>query len=194
MTTHTAALWQIAEALYPSAAVAALRALAVPLDVEALLDLNRQTPGPHLTLLRENKTIYAAADRDVFRPLEYCARFLGAEESARVWLARGTVHMAGLHLEALVKRVARLGPVPLGAGLRAARVRRLVGSAHWEQLVAFAHVYNASKHDVNQPLNTHLFSVEDAVVAYCVSRRLALPLYPLACLSVFAAGVAPEPT
>lgn len=194
MAVHTTTLWQLITDLYSPEKVATLRSVvqALPFDFDALLDFDHQLGGASIGALSENgHGRYAVVDRDVFRPLQYCGMYLGAEASIREWTARETVHMAGLHLESLIKRVGRVGPLPLGGALRHVLVRPKLDPVLWQQLVAFSKVYNAAKHDVDQEMNTHLFSVEDAVLAYCICRQLAMPLYAqagLADLSWFAAA------
>ena len=180
MAIHTTTLWQLITDLYSPTEIEALRVVvqATPFDYDALVDFDRQFGGPSIGALSENgHGRYAVADRDVFRPLQYCSMYLGAEASIREWTARETVHMAGLHLESLIKRVGRVGRLPLGGALRHILVRPKLDPVHWQQLVAFSKVYNAAKHDVDQAMDTHLFSVEDAILAYCICRRLAISLY-----------------
>jgi hypothetical protein len=103
--------------------------------------------------------------------------------------------MCGLHLEALVERVACGRRLTLGQGLRNRAVREVLGPTGVERTRRFLTAYNASKHvlsiayldDENieeevAMFEDHLFSIEDAVVAYAVCRRLAAPLYSHASL------------
>jgi hypothetical protein len=182
MGTHTHTLWQLTTELVAALDLGTLRAIAQasPFEYNALVTFDQQLGGPSMGILSANNSgRYEVADREVFRPLQYCSMFLEADSPTREWTARETVHMAGLHLESLIKRVGQVGPVPLGAALRHILVRPKLDPVLWQQMVRFAKVYNAAKHNVNHPKDTHLFSVEDAVLAFIVARQLAMQLYPL---------------
>ena len=43
----------------------------------------------------------------------------------------------------------------------------------WEQLWTYRGIYNADKHDFTHQMGTHLFSVQDAVLAYLTARPWA---------------------
>jgi hypothetical protein len=90
--------------------------------------------------------------------------------------------MSSLHLEELVKRIGHLSFLPLGNLLRQAIVKRNIDPELWGQLWRYTAIYNDAKHRFDHPLGTHLFSVQDAVLAYAVARRLGQELYPLASL------------
>jgi len=59
----------------------------------------------------------------------------------------------------------------------------VLGPGLFEQVNDFSKVYNASKHDFDQEKDSHMFSIQDAVLAYFVARQLGIRLYPLAHLS-----------
>lgn len=129
---------------------------------------------------------YDYSDRDVFRPIQYCAVYFYMRDPSTIpWLAREIVHMAGLHLETLTKRIFRQPRMALGqlVKTRASLLRKLVGLTTWEQLRTFSSFYNDAKHDVAQAKDTHLFVPSDAVLAYFITRRLASALYPHARLA-----------
>lgn len=125
---------------------------------------------------------YAPSDRAVFRPLQYCASYFGmmGKGSDAEWLTRETVHMASLHLESLASRISLTNSLPLGRAVRAGIFRQQVDPATWDVLDRFRHVFNAAKHDMRHPKDTHLFSKEDAVLAYFVCRALGRRLRHLA--------------
>lgn len=173
-----------------------LRALAAsrPIEFSVLLAFDSSLGGPGMHNVNRGRTgAYAPNDRDVFRPYQYCWMYFRLPEDRLVWLTREIVHMCGLHLEALVGRVARGHKLTLGRGLRNPAVRKALGSEGLERVGRFLAAYNASKHDLSPGSRDvggtgtdaqlgdgsggHLFSVEDAVVAYAVCRRLAAPLY-----------------
>jgi hypothetical protein len=175
-------LWQLITELVPAQDLTTLQAVAQasPFEYAALITFDQHLGGPSMGVLSANNHgRYDVADRDIFRPLQYCSMFLRANSPTREWMARETVHMAGLHLESLVKRIGSIGPVPLGKALHNLLVRPKLDPVLWQQMVRFAKVYNAAKHTVTHPKDTHLFSVEDAVLAYVITRQLALQLYPL---------------
>lgn len=183
MGTHTSKLWKLVSELVTVSDVKKLRPIVrtSPPDYEAFVTFDQHLSGPSIGILTVNgHGRYHVADRDVFRPLQYCSMYLRAEQTTREWTTRETVHMAGLHLESLVKRIGRTGPIPLGRALRHVLIRPKLNPVTWQQMVGFAQIYNAAKHDVDHPKNTHLFSVEDAVLAYCIARQLGAQLYPLA--------------
>ena len=124
---------------------------------------------------------YDYRDRDVFRPLQYCNGYFGIMQERRDagWFTRGIVHMSSLHVEALVSRVSLTHKLPLGRAIREKVFLQKVDSATWIQIDRFRHVYNAAKHDVRHPKDTHLFSCEDAVLAYFVCRAFGIKLRPL---------------
>lgn len=88
MASHSPALWKLMVDLYSPAEVEAVRLLvqSSPFDYDALVDFDRQLGGPSMeTLSVDGHGRYAVADRDVFRPLQYCATYFGAEASVREW-------------------------------------------------------------------------------------------------------------
>ncbi len=91
--------------------------------------------------------------------------------------------MSSLHIEGLIKRVGKVGSLPLGAALGKAIIKTKVDPLTYSVINQFVAIYNASKHDVSQPKDTHMFSVEDVVLAYVLCRKLGMRLYPLANLS-----------
>jgi len=121
-------------------------------------------------------------DREIFRPLQYCAVFFefAAVKHDLEWRARDLVEMSSLHLESLVSRIGEIRRLPLGQVLQSRLAKMRIDPATWKQASKFTRIYNDSKHRVNQPKDTHLFSVTDAILAYFVSRQLAMRLYPLA--------------
>lgn len=134
-----------------------------------------------LALTKESRQRYVSANRDVFRPLQYCALYF--EQPDISWLTRYIVYMSALHIESVVKRIGAVPKWPLGKALRSQLVRRVVDRPTWNRIDRFAGIYNDAKHHVGQPKDTHLFSEEDAVLAYFVGRRLGIQLYPLAALA-----------
>jgi hypothetical protein len=79
-----------------------------------------------------------------------------------------------------VKRIGRVWRLPLGQALRETVVKAKLDPVTWQQLSKYTHIYNDAKHKFDYSKDTHLFSVEDALLAYFVSRQLGRKLYPLA--------------
>ena len=155
-------------------------------DWPAFVTLDEELGGPSVERVNTGQTgAYEIADRDVFRPFQYCKAYLGPGPSGdwRAQMARWTVHSAGLHIESLVKRIAVVTRKPLGACMKLLQVKLLVDAPLRRQIERFAEIYNIAKHDVSQDKDTHRFSVANAVMAYFVARSLAKPLYPKASLA-----------
>jgi len=189
MSIHSNALRQLAQqALSISEQRQLLLVLATsPFSVEDMAAFDLSLGGPSMTRLDcHNSGRYDIKDRGVFRPLQYCCSYL--ELADRVdqieWLTRELVHMSGLHLETTLKRVGQTSmPWPLGILLNNSTIQRKVNIQLRNQISQFLDIYNASKHDVEQPKDTHLFSLEDAVIAYAISRKIGTQLYPMATLA-----------
>ncbi len=188
MATCTQVLWDLAKELVDSAELNQLRSLTkahLP-DYDQLIMFDKSLGGPSMTSINcDNLGRYDVADRDVFRPLQYCGMYFrnGFQTSNIEWFSRHIVHMSSLHIESLIKRIGKVWRFPLGKALRESRVKRKVDQVTWSQIDRFTRVYNDSKHNVNHPKDTHLFSIQDAIVAYIVSRKLGFVLYPLAKLT-----------
>jgi hypothetical protein len=89
--------------------------------------------------------------------------------------------MSSLHIEVLVKAIGETPWLPLGAALRRSLLKRKINDDNlWRQLDAVRQVNNDAKHALNSESDAHLFSPEDALLAYFVCRKLALRLYPVA--------------
>jgi hypothetical protein len=163
------------------------------LDLEAFAAFDYSLGGPSVLTIADPRLTggtlnmpgqgvgrYSVADRDVFRQLQYCAAYLTMVDERAVWLARSVVELSSAHIEALVKRIGRLRFLPLGTMLRKKAVAAAIDSTTLDQTIRFTPIYNASKHDFSQAKDTHMFSLEDALMAYFICRRLAQRLYPLA--------------
>lgn len=198
MREHTEALRGLAAELYAPEDEVALRELAsgATFEYAALAAFDVQVGGPSVVTLVDRRlgggTLgipqhgvgrYERDDRDVFRPLQYAGVYFTKNAAEIEWLTRAIVEASSGHVEALVKRIGRTPRSPLGAALRSLRGRSAM-DPETENLVArFVPVYNEAKHSFDHDMDTHRFSVEDAVLAYFVCRRLGERLYPLARLS-----------
>jgi hypothetical protein len=190
LKTHTEILWQLATALFSNDEQKQLRALTetgAAFDAVALYSFDESIGGPCMTRMNysNNEGRYAIADRNIFRPLQYCGKIFGEAIKSKwddhtLWRMRYLVEMSSAHIEALVKQIGNVLHLPLGPALRNAIVRTKVDRVTWGQIDIYTHIYNDAKHNFGQDKDTHMFSVEDAVLAYFVCRRLGEKLYPLA--------------
>lgn len=185
MGIHSNALRQLAQQVFSIAEQRQLLSIlsTTPFPLEEMIGLDLSLGGPSMARMNcNNSGRYHVNDRAVFRPLQYCGSYLEMADGANeiVWLTREIVHMSGLHLETTLKRVGQTNmPWPLGELLYNRTVKSKVDAIIRGQIGQFLHVYNASKHDVDQPKDTHLFSLEDAIIVYAISRRIGVQLYPL---------------
>jgi hypothetical protein len=191
MGNHTETLWQLVIELFTPEEAKQIRLLTKkePLDLGLLTTFDEMLGGPsvsHMNCRREGR--YEISDRDVFRPLQYCGMYFKAMVSKEniddpLWLTRDIVEMSSLHIEGLIKNIGSIARFPLGRALRNALVKQRVDPETWKQLDTFTHVYNDAKHNFSHEKDTHMFSVEDAVLSYFVCRKLGIKLYPLANLA-----------
>ena len=174
--------------IFPPDEVRQIRLLAETkfLRLDYLVAFDDMLGGPsisHMNCRQEGR--YEVSDRDIFRPLQYCGMYfkaMGSKENIAnpLWLTRDIVQMSSLHIEGLIKNIGNIFHFPLGAALRNTVVKQKVDTVTWNQIDTFTHVYNDAKHNFSHEKDTHMFSVEDAVLAYFVCRKLGKKLYPLA--------------
>lgn len=145
--------------------------------------VDRRLGGGTLGIPQHGVGRYERADRDVFRPLQYAGVYFTKNATEIEWLTRAIVEASSGHVEALVKRIGRTPRLPLGAALRSLRGRSAMDPETEDLVARFVPVYNDAKHAFDHDMDTHRFSVEDAVLAYFVCRRLGERLYPLARLA-----------
>lgn len=179
MSHHTSGLWQLAFELLDYSTLKQLQALVTgrPFDVQALLDLDRRIGGPGIYNLNTDDTPpYENADEAIFRPIQNCYNYFRAGALSLEALTNEVVRMMGLHLDNLIREASGkwLGWLPLGQTLRHNAVKERLDPLAWDQMARFTHCTN----DAAGFLSVQ-FSVEDAVVAYIVGRKLAEALYPL---------------
>lgn len=191
MKNHTETLWQLITELFKTQEVGQIRLLTKTktLDLFFLTTFDDTLGGPsvsHMNCGREGR--YEIPDRDIFRPLQYCGMYFKVMSLKEyiddpLWLTRDIVEMSSLHIEGLIKNIGSIARLPLGVALRNAIVKQRVDPKIWEQIDTFTHVYNHAKHNFSHEKDTHMFSVEDAVLSYFVCRKLGVILYPLARLT-----------
>jgi len=140
--------------------------------------VDRRYEGGALGIPSHGVGRYAFGDRDVFRPLQYCAVDFSLDDHSAKWFTRQIVAMSSAHLEALVKRIAKFPRVSFGIALGDRIVKQKLGPATWEQLRRYGQIYNEAKHTFDHEPGSHLFSLQDAVLAYAIARRFGPKLYP----------------
>ena len=187
--SYNGILWTLAGELLRGEELERLRDLISSLSFDCLLEFDKDMGGPGMHCLDMFGEEFSVDDWDVFRPFKYCYMHLSKPSEEAEWSTRYVVHMCGLHLELLLKRVARRGRMTLGQGADNPMVARKLDPVHRRRIGRFVAVYNAAKHEGSPPPEEpehesdvpeepHLFSVEDAVLAYVVCRRLARYAYP----------------
>jgi len=191
MKDPNTALWQLVGGLFNVNEQGQLRGLVaddIP-DSEAVLAYDDSLGGPSVRRLTHDHTDrYAVEDRAIFRSLQYCAmdltRVNGADwENDAKWFARDLMEKSSKHIEALLKNIGDVSHLPLGAAIRNAVAKSKVDSTTWKQIDAFLQVCNDAKRHFSRNMDTPLFSVEDALLAYFICRKLGIKLYPLAHLA-----------
>ena len=186
MSSFTQELWVLAEGLLTHQELRHTHAIGktTPLVFDQLLELDEIMGGACMTRLTNpaGKGQYNLDDRDVFRPLQYCAMYFyrKADMTEVESFTRAIVQMSGLHIESLIGRIGEMFGMTLGQALHHWRMKKRIGNFTWQCVDRFRKIYNSAKHDVDHEMDTHMFSVEDAVLAYIVSRKLGDGLYPLA--------------
>lgn len=183
MANYSVSLEQLASELFEASTLVDLQSIKQqkPLPIHQFVAFDSRVGGPgFFNVDCYGHGRYEVEDRDIFRPLQYCRVYFEmiARESQAEWLTREVVHMSSLHIENLVKRIGRVQRMPLGKVLREIVVKRKLAPVLWDQIVRYTAMYNASKHDVDQPKDTHLFSTGDAILAYTICRKFAVSLYP----------------
>jgi hypothetical protein len=196
LTRYSDLLVQLANELFSPDSWRTLLSIASSksLDREAFIDFDDSIAGPSIVRIADNRpnapgtlgisrhgvTHCEVEDREIFRPLHYCAVDLTSNELEDVeWRTRDIVHNSGVHLEALLKRIGHIPFLPFGDALLR-RLKHQIDEVTWDQLVRFKSVHNDAKHRFDNDLGTHMFSVQDAVLAYLIARRLGQKLYPTA--------------
>jgi hypothetical protein len=172
----------------------ALIASASPLDVDALRQFDDSFPGPSLSRIADNRpnapgtlgiprygiTRCEVEDRAIFKPLHYCmVDFVSGEVEEIEWRTRDIVEHSGAHLEGVLKRIGHVAFLPFG-DILLRRLKPEIDNVTLDQLQRFKIVHNDAKHRYDHALGTHMFSVQESVLAYVAARRLGWKLYPIA--------------
>jgi len=194
--THHRILQNLADELFSPAEMERLRQIVKtePFDPDKVIEFDLSLGGPSISrIICKRSGRYSVDDRDIFRPLQYCSMyFLPTHRREIEWDSRDIVEMSSLHIESLIKRIGQVGFLPLGQALGNMFVKSKVDLVTWEQIKRYTRIYNSAKHDFSHEKDTHMFSVQDALLAYFICRKLGQKLYPLADLvtdlTVFESG------
>lgn len=180
MSPHSILIRLLAEDTFSQEAFREIvTAASPPYRLELILNVDEGLGGASMLRLKQliTEKKFNIADRDVFRPLQYCE--WGFKEFG-IWDTRQIVYMSSLHIEALVKRISQQTRNPLGMALRQNRAKQLIAPATYEKIERLTKIYNSAKHDMDHEFGTHMFSQEDAIMFYFTARKLGLRLYELA--------------
>lgn len=122
---------------------------------------------------------YERGDRDIFRPIQYIYAYLKMKPEDFDWVTREIIHMSGLHLESLIKRLFTIRRYPLGQALALPLAKVKLERHLYETLKLVIKPYNNAKHNLEQHKDTHLFDTETALLYYVAVRKTALMLMPI---------------
>ena len=146
---------------------------------EKLLVLDQKIGGIGIHNINHgNRGRYHVNDRDIFRPLQYIERYFQLDYENRAWVTREIIHMCGLHLEAMVKNIFVISKLPLGQAISQKAAPPKLGLELVNDIKVIVKLYNDSKHRVDQDKDTHLFSVQDAVMCYVATRKISMRVMP----------------
>ena len=175
-------LWDLIQKLFSQSEFDEIRLLlnGENIDLDALSRLDSAIGGPSKDNISSDRSgRYELSDEDIFRPLQYCDMYISRiNDSTAEWLTRAIVHMSSLHIEGIIKRISGTPKHPLGRALRALKVKQTIEDTLLSQINVYLPIYNSSKHDMNHPRDTHLFSTEAAILSYLVCRKFAIKLLP----------------
>lgn len=119
---------------------------------------------------------YDIKDRDIFRPIQYIYAYLKMNPEDFQWVTRGIIHMSGLHLESLIKKLLSLSKIPLGQALALPLAKLALDNQLYSDLKIVIKPYNNAKHQLKHHKDTHLFNVESALLYYVAVRKISLKL------------------
>ena len=152
--------------------------------IDDLTAIDRTIPGLGFEDINENPSpgyytgVYQIPDRPIFRGIQYVGMHL--EMDPVEWLSRAIVTDSCYHLENSLKR--RLGihedqAASVGRLLDTREGRRLDGTIRKPLIILNRAVYNRAKHTIEDiDLDSHMFSVADAIAIYLSCRVLGARL------------------
>ncbi|PWW06104.1 hypothetical protein DFQ01_1033 [Paenibacillus cellulosilyticus] len=142
------------------------------------IDMKLGGVGIH-NINKGNTGRYEIKDRDIFRPIQYIYAYLKMQPGDFDWVTREIIHMSGLHLESLVKRLFNIDRFPLGQALALPLAKLKLERQLYLNLKGIIKPYNSAKHHLDHKKDTHLFSVECALLYYLSVRKISLKLMPI---------------
>ncbi|WP_226646153.1 hypothetical protein [Mesobacillus subterraneus] len=119
---------------------------------------------------------YHIKDREIFRPFQYIEVYLKMDYQQIEWLTREIIHMCGLHLESLIKRLLTLTRMPLGQALTLRLAGLRLDRQLLDDLKVIVKPYNDAKHSLLQPKDSHFFDIQTTILCYAVTRKLSIEL------------------
>jgi hypothetical protein len=148
-----------------------------------MADFDSKLGGAGIHNINQGKTgRYNGKDRDVYRPIQYIYSYIQMDSEQVEWVTREIIHMCGLHLESLIKRLTRITRLPLGQSLTLSIVRTKLDNQTFKNLKVIINPYNDAKHRLDHDKDTHLFDIESALLCYAATRKIAKKIIPLASL------------
>ena len=142
-----------------------------------MFEYDKKLGGPGIHNINKGNTgRYSVKDRDIFRPIQYIYAYFKMKPGDFDWVTREIVHMCGLHLESLVKRLFSITRYPLGQALALPLARLKLDKQLLLDLKSVINPYNNAKHHMDHTKDSHLFDVETALLYYVITRHLSLKL------------------
>ena len=154
------------------------------------VDINERTPTGSLV------GVYQIPDRPIFRGIQYVGMDLTMRSIE--WLSRKIVIDSCYHLENSLKRRLRIREdqrYSIGVILSHEKGTQLEGSVRKPLIVLNQAVYNRAKHTIEAlDLDSHMFSVADAIAVYLCCRVLGAKLIAkLGLQTRYGAPIFPQP-
>ncbi|PLR71046.1 hypothetical protein [Bacillus sp. UMB0728] len=136
--------------------------------------------GIHNINRNDNTGRYHTKDRDIFRPFQYIHAYFKMDHQQIEWLTREIIHMCGLHLESLIKRIFKISRIPLGQALSYKIASIKLNDLLYKDLKVIVKPYNDAKHSLWQEKDSHMFDIYTTVLCYAVTRKLSIELLNIA--------------
>jgi len=120
--------------------------------------------------------VYCIEDRPIFRGIQYVGMHLQIPNPE--WSTRSIVWDSYLHLENSLKRKTGIQNLPMGKILSHIGRNGPLSPDLYDALKLFSRkVYNKAKHIIDDTdMDTHMFSLDDAIAVYLISRVFAARL------------------
>ena len=164
--------------------IAELLAMGDKSVIDDLTSIDRTIPGLGFVDINERTAsggytgVYQVADRPIFRGIQYVGMHLDMNNIE--WLCRTIVTNSCHHLENCLKRRLRIREdqrVSVGVIMSTTGGKRLEGSMRQPLIILNQAVYNRAKHTIEHiDLDSHMFSVADAIAIYLSCRVLGARL------------------